>query len=67
MAPCCTPARERGRAQDVTPLFERYRAHGDQEALEALVERFLPLARHLARRYLPDPSVRTSSRSRRSA
>lgn len=52
MAPvAATLPRERGRAQDVTPLFERYRANGDQEALEALVERFLPLARHLARRY----------------
>ena len=43
--------RERGGDRDVTLLFERYRADGDQEALEALVERFLPLARHLARRY----------------
>jgi RNA polymerase sigma-B factor len=32
-------------------LFERYRANRDPEALEALVQRFLPLARHLARRY----------------
>ncbi|MDA0181898.1 SigB/SigF/SigG family RNA polymerase sigma factor [Solirubrobacter phytolaccae] len=51
MAPVATLSRERGRAEDVTPLFERYRADGDPEALEALVARFLPLARHLARRY----------------
>lgn len=52
MAPVAAPeSRDRGRTQDVTPLFERYRASGDQDALEALVARFLPLARHLARRY----------------
>lgn len=53
MAPIAvSPRREtHGRNEDPTPLFERYRANGDQEALEALVERFLPLARHLARRY----------------
>jgi RNA polymerase sigma-B factor len=32
-------------------LFERYLAQGDQRAREELVERFLPLARQLARRY----------------
>jgi RNA polymerase sigma-B factor len=32
-------------------LLERYHRHGDRTAREALVERFLPLARQLARRY----------------
>jgi RNA polymerase sigma-B factor len=32
-------------------LLERYHREGDQAAREALVERFLPLARQLARRY----------------
>lgn len=34
------------------PLFERWQKHGDRQAREALVERFMPLARRLARRYL---------------
>ncbi len=38
------------RARDDRALFERHRA-GDRSAREALVERFLPLARQLARRY----------------
>jgi RNA polymerase sigma-B factor len=32
-------------------LFERLAAHGDPRARDALIERFLPLARSLARRY----------------
>jgi RNA polymerase sigma-B factor len=32
-------------------LFERYRRTGEVAARDALVERFLPLAKHLARRY----------------
>ena len=32
-------------------LFRRYRDHRDPAARERLVERFLPLSRHLARRY----------------
>jgi RNA polymerase sigma-B factor len=32
-------------------LFERWRAHGDREARDELIARFLPLARKLARRY----------------
>jgi RNA polymerase sigma-B factor len=32
-------------------LFRRWREHGDREAQEALVHRFMPLARSLARRY----------------
>lgn len=39
-----------GAAQDWR-LFERYRHEGDLAAREELVERFLPLARKLARRY----------------
>jgi RNA polymerase sigma-B factor len=34
------------------PLFERWQKHGDEYAREALVQRFMPLARRLARRYL---------------
>jgi RNA polymerase sigma-B factor len=34
-------------------LFERLRRHNDRRARDELVERFLPLARKLARRYVP--------------
>jgi RNA polymerase sigma-B factor len=40
-----------GRSREDVLLFERYRRTGDVASREALVERFLPLARHLARRY----------------
>ena len=43
-------ARRRRIEQDRS-LFERYRETGDLAARDALVERFLPLAHHLARRY----------------
>jgi RNA polymerase sigma-B factor len=36
---------------DEVQLFIRYREHGDREARDALVERYLPLARELARRF----------------
>jgi RNA polymerase sigma-B factor len=36
---------------DSGELFVRWQKHGDQRAREELVERFLPLARKLARRY----------------
>jgi RNA polymerase sigma-B factor len=39
------------RASDDRRLLERYHATGDSRAREELVERFLPLARQLARRY----------------
>jgi RNA polymerase sigma-B factor len=39
------------RAREDRALFERYLRDGDRSAREALVERFLPLARQLARRY----------------
>jgi RNA polymerase sigma-B factor len=41
--------------RDCRPLFERYRQSGDADAREALVERFLPLARKLAARYRRGP------------
>ena len=39
------------RAREERSLLERYHRQGDAQASEALVERFLPLARQLARRY----------------
>jgi RNA polymerase sigma-B factor len=36
---------------DTNALFEQWREHGDRHARDELVERFLPLARKLARRY----------------
>jgi RNA polymerase sigma-B factor len=39
------------RAREDRRLLERYHTHGDRAAREALVQRFLPLARQLARRY----------------
>jgi RNA polymerase sigma-B factor len=41
-----------GGEESLLALFEQWQQHGDQYAREALVERFLPLARALARRYL---------------
>jgi len=38
--------------RDVHRLFERYHQEHDPADREALLERFLPLARHLARRYM---------------
>jgi RNA polymerase sigma-B factor len=40
-----------GRSQDNNELFVRWQKDRDQRAREELVERFLPLARNLARRY----------------
>jgi RNA polymerase sigma-B factor len=45
-----TISHPRSRAYDDRRLFERYR-EGDRTARDELVERFLPLAFHLARRY----------------
>jgi RNA polymerase sigma-B factor len=51
--PAYPPAPEdrAARAREDRRLLERYHRSGDQTAREALVERFLPLARQLARRY----------------
>jgi RNA polymerase sigma-B factor len=46
------PAEDRAaRTREDRRLLERYHRHGDPAAREALVARFLPLARQLARRY----------------
>src|SRR5262245_65869982 len=39
------------RAEEDRRLLVRYHRHGDQAAREQLVERLLPLARRMARRY----------------
>ena len=46
-----SPSAGPGTAEDVQELFVRWQRDGDRGAREALVERFLPLARSLARRY----------------
>jgi RNA polymerase sigma-B factor len=38
--------------EELAPVFERWQRDGDARAREALAERFMPLARALARRYL---------------
>ena len=40
-----------GSAQDVQDLLLRWRRDGDESARELLLERYMPLARKLARRY----------------
>src|SRR5271170_2626633 len=40
-----------GADDEVARLFERWQRHEDESAREELVERFMPLARSLARRY----------------
>jgi RNA polymerase sigma-B factor len=50
--PAYPPSEDRAtRAQEDRRLLERYHREGDAAAREALVTRFLPLARQLARRY----------------
>jgi RNA polymerase sigma-B factor len=50
--PAYPPTEDRAaRAHEDRRLLERYHRHGDAAAREALVARFLPLARQLARRY----------------
>src|SRR3982074_1648639 len=39
------------KSADIAELFERWHRDGDPSAREALVRRFMPLARRLARRY----------------
>lgn len=41
-----------GAGENLSPLFTQWQKSGDRRAREALVERFLPLARGLARRYV---------------
>ena len=55
MAPEVLARGESLSARDIASLFDRYGRDRDPLALEALVERFLPLARHLARRYANGP------------
>jgi RNA polymerase sigma-B factor len=45
------PEDRAARAREDRRLLERYHGDGDRAARDALVERFLPLARQLARRY----------------
>jgi RNA polymerase sigma-B factor len=49
MATTSAPATAAGSAE----LFDRWRRYSDRRARDELVERFLPLARKLARRYVP--------------
>jgi RNA polymerase sigma-B factor len=51
--PARAPADDRARDEQV--LFHRYQLYRDQAAREELVQRFLPLARRLARRYERGP------------
>jgi RNA polymerase sigma-B factor len=53
MAPATAAPTDSGvsRAQEDRRLLIQYHRHGDQAAREALVERLLPLARRMARRY----------------
>jgi RNA polymerase sigma-B factor len=51
MAPVVTPPRDLHAHDAVTRLFERYRERGEEADRDALVTRFLPLARSLSRRY----------------
>jgi RNA polymerase sigma-B factor len=46
-----TPNPEIGSTAHASLLFARWQGHGDQRARAELVDRFLPLARKLARRY----------------
>lgn len=50
--PTLGTSRNATRERDLTPLFERWQRHGDSAAREILVERYMPLARSLARRYV---------------
>ncbi|MDP2711015.1 MAG: SigB/SigF/SigG family RNA polymerase sigma factor [Solirubrobacteraceae bacterium] len=49
--PARTPGSGPERSREDRELFVRYHQHGDGQARDQLVERFLPLARQLARRY----------------
>jgi len=49
--PTLSSASRRSRLEDDRRLLIRYHRHGDQSARDELVERLLPLARRMARRY----------------
>ena len=50
-----TPVFDPGRRRGDEKLFERYRRSRSRRDRDQLVERFMPLARNLARRYSQDP------------
>src|SRR6516165_12734915 len=54
MTAMAVPATHRATARpaETSELFELWRLHGDRRARDELIERFVPLARKLARRYL---------------
>jgi RNA polymerase sigma-B factor len=49
--PNLKPEPAEDRAREDRRLLERYHRHGDKDARDELVQRFMPLARQLARRY----------------
>jgi len=51
------PPVERLKPTDVQALFERYAADHDPRVRDILVERFLPLSRHLANRYFTSVEI----------
>jgi RNA polymerase sigma-B factor len=51
MAPLAAPPQHRPTRKDLADLLERYHRERDPRDRDALVERMLPLARHLAHRY----------------
>ena len=52
ISPSQSPVEPNSRRVATNKLFERWRQHDDQGARDELVNRFLPLARKLARRYV---------------
>jgi RNA polymerase sigma-B factor len=50
--PLTTEGRAHAAASSSAELFERWHRYGDRRARDGLIERFLPLARKLARRYI---------------
>jgi RNA polymerase sigma-B factor len=51
-SPPAKPTARGLQGEDTNELFARWQQHGDEAAREALVRRYLPLAKRLARRYL---------------
>jgi RNA polymerase sigma-B factor len=52
ISPPTKPTAHGPQGEDTDELFARWQQHGDEAAREALVRRYLPLAKRLARRYL---------------